>query len=95
MIDEGLVEGRKFFPLQQVTLEEFCTFAVNGYKSRRTIPEEVWEKTCAYDGKCREFARPYVRAACYLGLLEPDGSEALGKVVTRGEAVELCRRMKL
>ena len=95
MIDKGLVEDQKFFPLRNVTLEEFVVFAVNGYKSRRTIPVEVWEKPCAYDGKCREFARPYIRAACYIGLVESDGSAALEKVLTRGEAVELCRKMKV
>ena len=95
MIDKGLVEDQKFFPLRNVTLEEFLVFAVNGYKSRRTIPGDVWEKPCAYDGKCREFARPYIRAACYIGLVESDGSAALEKVLTRGEAVELCRKMKV
>ena len=95
MIDKGLVEDQKFFPLRNVTLEEFLVFAVNGYKSRRMIPVEVWEKPCAYDGKCREFARPYIRAACYIGLVESDGSAALEKVLTRGEAVELCRKMKV
>jgi len=93
MIDEGLVEDGKFFPLQPVTLEEFCVFAVNGFKSRRTIPVEVWEKPCAYDGKCREFAKPYLRAACYLGLVEADGSAEPNRVITRGEAVGLCRKM--
>lgn len=95
MIDSGLVEDRKFYPLRNVTLEEFMVFAVNGYKSRRAVPGEVWEKPCAYDGKCREFARPYIRAACYLDLIASDGSAALKQVLTRGEAVEICRKLKL
>lgn len=95
IIDQGLVEGQQFHPLQPVTLEEFLVFAVNGYKSRKTIPAPAWENPCAYDGKCRDFAQPYVRAACHLGLAAPDGSAQLDKVLTRGEAVELCRKMNI
>ena len=95
MIDKGMVEDQKFFPLQSVTLEEFLVFAVNGYKSRRAVPGEVWDKNCAYDAKCRDFARPYVRVACHLGLVPPDGSEELARVITRGEAVTLCRKLNI
>ncbi len=109
MIDPGLVEGGRFFPLRPVTLEEFLVFAVNGYKSRRALPDngtaaaeqgagaetvkDPAERFRVYDGKCREFARPYVRAACGLGLLPLDGSAVLDRVLTRGEAVELCRKL--
>lgn len=92
IIDENLVDGQKFYPLQEVTLEEFLVFAMNGYKSRKTLPEE---KECTYDYGCREFAKPYVRAASALGLLPDDGSADLGKVITRGEAVEFCRKMNI
>ncbi len=95
MIDKGMVEDQKFFPLQSVTLEEFLVFAVNGYKSRRAVPGEVWDKNCAYDAKCRDFARPYVRVACHLGLVRHDGSEELARVITRGEAVTLCRKLNI
>lgn len=109
MIDPGLVEDGRFFPLRPVTLEEFLVFAVNGYKSRRALPDngtaaaepgagaetvkDPAERFRVYDGKCREFARPYVRAACGLGLLPLDGSAVLDRVLTRGEAVELCRKL--
>lgn len=92
MIDENLVEGQRFYPEREVTLEEFLVFGMNGYRSRRALPEE---QECAYDGKCRDFARPYVRAACAIGLIPGDGSADLHKVITRGEAVELCRKMKI
>ena len=92
MIDRNLVDGQKFYPLQEVTLEEFLVFAMNGYKSRKALPEE---RESAYDGGCREFARPYVRAASAVGLLPADGSADLQKVITRGEAVELCRKMNI
>lgn len=95
MIDKGLVEEHKFFPLQSVTLEEFLIFAVNGYKSRRTIPQEVWEMPCVYDERCREFAKPYIRAACHIGLIQDDGGAALDRVLTRGEAVAICRSMNV
>ncbi len=92
MIDGNLVEEQCFYPEREVTLEEFLVFAMNGYKSRKTLPEE---KACVYDGSCRDFARPFVRAACAIGLIPPDGSAGLGRVITRGEAVELCRKMKI
>lgn len=94
MIDAGLVEDGKFFPLQPVTMEEFLVFAINGYKSRKTLPVltgEDLEKCSIYDGKSREFAKPYVRAACALGLVAPDGSTQLDRVLTRGEAARLCK----
>lgn len=92
MIDGNLVEEQCFYPEREVTLEEFLVFAMNGYKSRKTLPEE---KECVYDGSCRDFGRPFVRAACAIGLLPPDGSADLNRVITRGEAVELCRKMKI
>lgn len=92
IIDENLVEGQHFYPEREVTLEEFLVFGMNGYKSRKTLPEE---KECAYDNRCREFAKPFVRAACAVGLIPADGSVDLKKVLTRGEAVELCRKMNI
>lgn len=95
MIDPEMVEEGKFFPLRPVTLEEFLVFAVNGYKSRKAIPAGLLEEACAYDGQCRDFARPYVRAAVGLGLIAADGSARVDGILTRGEAVEICRRMKV
>lgn len=92
IIDENLVEDQRFYPEREVTLEEFLVFGMNGYKSRKVLPEE---QECAYDGSCRDFTRPFVRAACAVGLIPGDGSADLNKVITRGEAVELCRKMKI
>ncbi|MCM1025459.1 MAG: GDSL-type esterase/lipase family protein [Roseburia sp.] len=92
MIEEHLVEDGCFFPERAVTLEEFLVLAVNAYRSRKSLPEEV---PCAYDGSCRSFARSYVRAACALGLIDGDGSEDLSRVISRGEAAEKCAKMKL
>ena len=95
MIAPEMVEDGKFYPLRPVTLEEFLVFAINGYKSRKAIPSSLTEEACAYDGQCRDFARPYVRAAAGLGLIAPEGSARMDRVLTRGEAVEICRRMKV
>ena len=92
IIDDHLVDGHKFYPRREVTLEEFLVFGMNGYKSRKAFPEE---RECAYDNSCSEFARPFVRAASAIGLIPADGSADLKKVITRGEAVELCRKMNI
>lgn len=92
MIEENLVEDGCFFPESKVTLEEFLVFAVNAYRSRKTLAEE---SACAYDDRCRGFAQSYVRAACAIGLLACDGSEDLSRNISVGEAVEMCRRMRI
>lgn len=92
MIEESLVEEGHFFPEREVTLEEFLVFAVNAYKSRKMLPAE---SPCAYDDKCRAFSRSFVRGACAIGLIDRDGSEELSRVISVGEAVELCRRMRI
>lgn len=95
IIDANLVVDGQFMPLKEVTFEEFCVFAINGYVSRKSLPVLCRETPCVYDDKCRDFARPFVRAALTIGLLPADGSIDLNKVITRGEAVELCRKMKV
>ena len=105
MIDANLVEERHFYPEQDVTLEEFLIFAMNGYQSRKAFPAD---KPCSYEGadvgntagagasgkrKCSAYAVPFVRGACAVGLIPDDSSEDLARVITRGEAVEMCRRM--
>jgi len=92
IIDGHLVENGCFYPEKEVTLEEFFSFAVNGYKSRKELP---MEEPCVYDEKCSGYALSYVRAAYALGLLDQNGNEDLNRLITRGEAAELCRRMKV
>ena len=80
-------------------------FAMNGYQSRKAFPAD---KPCSYEGadvgnaagagvsgkrKCSAHAVPFVRGACAVGLIPDDSSEDLARVITRGEAVEMCRRM--
>lgn len=90
MILPEMVEGNKFYPTKEVTVEEMLVFAMNGYSSRKTLPEE---RACVYDDKCADYARRYVRAACSLGLIPNDGSVDLKRVVSRGEVVDFCRAM--
>lgn len=92
IIDEHLVTDNCFCPENRVTLEEFLVLAVNGYKSRKTLPQEA---PCSYDDCCRPFALRFIRAARSIGLLKADGSEQLSRIITRGEAVEICRKMKI
>lgn len=92
IIEEHLVKQNCFYPKQPVTLEEFLVFAMNGYKSRKAFPKET---ACVYDSQCQTFARPYIRAAFAIGLLPQDGSADLKRIITRGEAVELCRKMEI
>lgn len=90
MIDDNLVENKHFYPERPVTMEEFLVFAMNGYQSRKHFPKE---EPCVYDNHCAGFALPFVRAAYAIGLLADDGSVDLKHVLTRGEAVSLCRKM--
>ncbi|MCD7813123.1 MAG: S-layer homology domain-containing protein [Lachnospiraceae bacterium] len=41
IIDGHLVENGCFHPEKEVTLEEFFSFAVNGYKSRKELPGRI------------------------------------------------------
>lgn len=90
IIDEHLVEDAHVYPEREVTLEEFLVFAMNGYKSRKSFPEE---QACAYDEKCNDFARVFIRAAYGIGLLDAAGNSNLKKIITRGEAVQMCRSL--
>ena len=100
LIDWNLVENKCFQPFAAVTWEEFLVFAMNGYKSRKNLPKEA---PCPLDGQCREFTRPFVRAAYTLGLIpmvadgigEPAPLYRLDEKITRRQAVEFCRAMKI
>ena len=98
MIIETLVEEKYFYPEKEVTMEEFLVFAMNGYKSRKSLPDtSVLDKaqTEALLENANVFAREFVLAAAVLGLIPADGSAELGQILTRGEVVDLCRRMKI
>lgn len=92
MIDSNLVEDKHFYPLSQVTLEEFLIFAMNGYQSRRVLPKEG---VCPYDEQCSIYGKVFVRAAYAMGILPADGSGNLSQVITKGEAINMCRKINV
>lgn len=92
MIDEGLIEEGCFYPERKVTLEEFLVLALSAYQGRKELPKE---QPCPYDERCRDYARPFVRAAYRLSLIAADGGEDMGRLISRGEAAALCRKMRL
>lgn len=83
---------RLFYPEMEVSLEEFLVFAMNGYKSRKRLPENT---ACRYDSCAQEYARESVRAACLLGVIAPDGSEDIRAKVSRGRAAKICRELHI
>ena len=87
-----MVEDGRFLPEKEVSMEEFLVFAINGYASRKKLPEE---EPCVYDEKCSEYAKRYIRMAYVLGLRAKDGTENLSRIITRGEAVNICRSMNI
>lgn len=92
MIHPALTQDGLFHPKQHVTREEFLVLAMNGYQSRRNLPAEL---PCVYDQSCHEYARKFVRAAVSIGLLPSDAGADLDQVISRGEAVKMCRAMHL
>lgn len=79
-------------PQKAVTLEDFITTLLRAYQAHKAYPAPA---PTPYDTRCHTYARPFVQAACALGLLPADGSADLNAVITRGRAVELCRQANL
>ncbi|MDO4293404.1 MAG: GDSL-type esterase/lipase family protein [Eubacteriales bacterium] len=92
IIPPQLVSEKHIYPERQVTLEEFLMFAMNGYQSRKQLPRT---DQSPYDGKCHDYARPYVDGAFAIGLLPADGSADLSHRMDRGEAAALCKAMNI
>lgn len=92
IIPPQLCQNRHFYPEKGVQLKEFLAFLMNGYRSRRSLPEE---KECCYDTKVEDYLLPYVRAACTLGVIEGDGTEEMERVISRGSAAKICRALGL
>ena len=92
IVQPELLDGDRLCPETPVTLEEFVVTVMRAYKSRKPTPQM---RPCPYDGRCHAYALPFVRAACGIALIAPDGSEDLNAVLTRGRAVALCRKLEL
>lgn len=85
-----MVKDGCFEPLKQMTLEEFLVFAMNGYRSRKAMPDDV---SCPYDSVVSEYTRLFVRAAYHIGVIEDE--EQMKAPCTRAKAAEICRKMKI
>lgn len=86
IIPPQMVKDHRFEPEKPVSMEEFLALVMGGYKSRKKMPEEV---PCVGDTLCEPYCRPYVRAACSLGVIQ-EGDD-LKAVITRGRGAEICR----
>lgn len=92
IIPAEMVDGTYLHPQKPVTLEEFVVFAMSAYRCRKKLAKE---RVCIYDKDCQDFTRSFVRQACEIGLLKPDGSEGLKESITRGRVFSLCRKLKI
>ncbi|WP_099469298.1 GDSL-type esterase/lipase family protein [Konateibacter massiliensis] len=88
MVDKALVD-ENFYPQKEVSYEEMVSFVINGYKSRKTLPETKEAKTF----HCTEWATPYYNAADAIGLL--DTSVASSQLLTRQEAGNILYAFKM
>lgn len=90
MIVSDMIENQEFRPLEEVTLQDFIVFLINGYKSRKSLPEEI---ECPMDTEASDYARPYVRAAYQLGVLDDNwhGTDR----ISRERAADMCRQLRI
>ena len=90
IIPPQMVTGHRFEPEKPVTMEEFLTLVMRGYKSRKKMPEE---DSCVPEAACEPYCIPYVRAAYSLGAVK--AGEDLKAVITRGRAAIICRTLDI
>lgn len=86
IIPPQMVTDHRFEPEKPVSMEEFLALVMGGYRSRKKMPEEV---PCVWDTVCEPYCRPYVRAACSLGVIQ-EGDD-LKAIITRGRGAAICR----
>lgn len=92
IIDISFYKDRKFYPLEPVTLQDFISFLMMAYKSRRMLPAQ---EPTAYDDLPDSRLRPLISAACTLGLLAKDGTACLEQTITRSQGAAICRQLKI
>lgn len=88
IVDKALVD-ENFYPNKPVTYEELLSFVINGYKSRKTLPE-ITELT---NQKCSTWAVEYYNAAKSIDLL--DETVDSSHVMTRQEAANIIYSFKI
>ncbi len=92
IVTKDMCQDRKFYPTDPITRLDFITFLMMAYKSRRTLPCETHTP---YHGTVKETLLPLLSAACQLGILAPDGSDALDGQISRHTGAALCRKLKI
>lgn len=85
-------DGKLCHPKEEITLEHFLVFAMNGYLSRKAAVEQ---RPCPYDGSCSGWAQGYVRMAYALGVLAEDGSDRLDRGLKRGRSAEILKKLRI
>lgn len=88
MIDRHLVEEDCFRPAAPATLEEFLSIALNGLKSRVTLPDTAGMAT--YPGGSG-WAQQFLKAALRMEMIS--GQERPDRMLTRQEANEIALKI--
>ena len=89
LIPPEMAEGRKFLPEKEITLAEFLTMLMNGFRGRMQTKETDWPEAEQAPG----FTRRAVRESAALGLIDENAD--LNGPVKRGEAAEIIRELAL
>lgn len=87
-----LCENGLFHPLEAITLLDFIVFLMRAYGSRKTLPDGL---PSPYDTCVSQNLRPLVSAACQLGVLSGEGTDALDKTLSRKQGADICRKLKI
>lgn len=90
MIDPALTKDGKIFPLSPITLEEYLSICICGYKCRKSLSIP---SSCPLDAVCHDWARDYVRAAFYLGLI--DSTARLDQQISRKQAADIASALNI
>jgi len=84
--------NRLFRPLEPITLLDFSIFLIRAYGSRKTLPAA---RPCPYDSAVGDDLRSLVSAACQLGVLAADGTDAPDEPISRKRGSDICRKLKI
>lgn len=96
LVDRNLISEEKFFPLKQVTWEEFCSFLVNTYKCRKEIAaNDEQNRNFTSDNlslsKASQWSKEYIKQGLQLEIMP---NETLPQsVVSREEAAKYIHRL--
>lgn len=89
LIPAEMTAGRKFRPGERITGGEFINILMNGYKSRKPLPEA----NADVQAECAEWMQPMMRAAQALAVL-PEGFLADG-YLKRETGAMICRKLHI